>query len=58
MYSVEENGNYMADRVAGGILPPVFTILASEWLSRISAAHTKLVIERMDETPSSWMSRL
>ena len=45
-WSVEEKGNFMADQVAGGILPPDFTIHASEWLSRIGAAHSKLVIGR------------
>jgi hypothetical protein len=50
-WSVEEKGNFMADQVAGDILPPNFTIHASEWLKRIGAAHSKLVIERTDGTP-------
>ena len=50
-WSVEEKGNFMADQVAGGVLSPDFTIHASEWLSRIGAAHSKLVIEKTDGTP-------
>ena len=50
-WSMEEKGNFMADQVAGDILPPAFTIHASEWLKRIGAAHSKLVIERTNGTP-------
>jgi hypothetical protein len=40
-----------ADQVAGTILPPAYTIKASDRLKKIGATHSKLTIERTDGTP-------
>ena len=49
-WSQEEKGNYLADQVAGGIVQPAFTVLASQWLKKVGSS-SKITINRKDGTP-------
>ena len=40
----EERGNFLADQIAGDVVPPMFTISASKWLSMI-AENSKVLIK-------------
>ncbi len=46
----QEKGNYLADQVAGGVVEPMFTINASEWLLRIGAS-SKIIIANAHGIP-------
>jgi hypothetical protein len=47
---MEERGNYLADRVAGGFMDPSVTVTASDWLKRLSAS-SKISLRTIEGTP-------
>jgi hypothetical protein len=50
LWSTEERGNYLADRVAGGFLEPTVTISAASWLRYLSLT-SKIYLNTPDGTP-------
>ena len=50
LWSVEEQGNYLADRVAGGFVEPSITIQASKWLRHLSS-YSKISLVDENKIP-------
>jgi len=49
-WTEQEKGNYLADQIAGGVVEPMFTVSASDWLRRIGAT-SKVIISSTGGTP-------
>ena len=50
LWSPEEGGNYLADRVAGGFIVPSFTVSAADWLKNL-ASRSKISLASRDGVP-------
>ena len=50
LWSPEERGNYLADRVAGGFIEPSITVSAASWLKSLSAS-SKISLVSTEGTP-------
>ncbi len=46
----QEKGNFLADQIAGGMVEPMLTVNASDWLLRIGAS-SKIIITTTEGTP-------
>jgi hypothetical protein len=49
-WTTEDKGNYMADSIAGGIVTPMLSYSASNWLKHIGK-RSKVIIAKLDGTP-------
>jgi hypothetical protein len=47
-WTTEDKGNYLADRVAGGLVPPMFTFSAARWLTFIGSRSKVMITKKME----------